>query len=66
MHSLALALLTMYWVTDMYPSKDGKLFATKQQRDVHNASLTYDDDVIISTPFSATRDMNESIRNGAC
>jgi len=50
----------------MYPSKDGKLFATKQQRDVHNASLKYDDDdVIISTPFSATRDMNESIRNGA-
>ena len=44
----------------MYPSKDGKLFATKQQRDVHNASLTYDDvDYIISTPFSATRDMNE-------
>ena len=50
----------------MYPSKDGKLFATKQQRDVHNASLKYDDDYIISTPFSATRDMNESIRNGAC
>ena len=49
----------------MYPSIDGKLFTTKDARDKHNASLTYDDDVIISTPFSATRDMNESIRNGA-
>ena len=49
----------------MYPSKDGKLFTTKQQRDAHNASIQHND-YIISVPFSAARDMNESIRNGAC
>ena len=50
----------------MYPSKDGKLFATKEQRDAHNATLpTHDDEYIVYVPFSATRDLNESIRNGA-
>ena len=51
---------------DMYPSIDGKLFTTKEQRDAHNASLpTHDDEYIRYVPFSATRDLNESIRNGA-
>ena len=50
----------------MYPSIDGKLFTTKEQRDAHNASIPdRDDTYITSVPFSATHDFNESIRNGA-
>ena len=49
----------------MFPSTDGKLFATKEERDKHNETIavtvTNDDEFIVSTPFKWDR---ESYRPG--
>ena len=43
----------------MFPSTDGKLFATKEERDKHNETIAVtitDDDYILTKPFTWDRD----------
>jgi len=56
-------LLQTTLLLDMYPSKDGKLFTTKEQRDAHDASIPAESEYIEVQPYSALLDYNQSILN---
>ena len=51
-------------MSKLYPSKDGKLFPTKELRDAHNNNFKSVDSKS-SQPFSALIDFNQSILDGS-